>query len=59
MSLLKLQSTAMKEARKKWENELRAQLTENEREMQQLRSPQHKELKHVATDTVRKFSWYL
>lgn len=45
----------MKEARKKWENELRAQLTENEREMQQLRSPQHKELKHVATDTVRKF----
>lgn len=49
----------MKEARKKWENELRAQLTENEREMQQLRSPQHKELKHVATDTVRKFSWYL
>ncbi|XP_057378672.1 kinesin-like protein KIF1A [Daphnia carinata] len=41
---------AMKEARKKWENEIRAQLSENEREIQLIKSPLHKELKHVATD---------
>jgi hypothetical protein len=37
----------MKDTKKKWEDELRAQVTENEREIQRIRSPKQNELPKV------------
>ena len=39
--------SAMKDTKKKWEDELRAQVTENEREIQRIRSPKQNELPKV------------
>ena len=40
-------STAMKEAKKKWEEELRAQLAENDREITEIKSPVIEKLEPV------------
>lgn len=41
----------LKEAKKKWEDELRAQMAENEREIKKIRTLRHEELRQVELKT--------
>lgn len=45
--MLFLQTAALKEARKKWEEELRSQMIENEREMKRIRIASRQEQEPV------------